>query len=129
MGGSLLRSNSASGDGILCEITFEVVAIGESSISFSQPYGASTFLLTENLDIIPAISRNSSFSNDPPIGDVTSVNGVPDGVFDMRDAGLIARNFGKSVPPANPILDLNMDGRIDMRDVAIVALNFRPRLH
>jgi hypothetical protein len=102
------------------------MTIGESFISFSQPYGACTFLLTGNLDVIPATLRNSSFSNDPPTGDVTGVNGVPDGIVDMRDVGFVARDFGESVPPANLILDFNTDGRIDMRDLGIVAHNFRP---
>lgn len=126
IGASLIGSDSASGDGVLCEITFEVMAIGESSISFSQPYGANTFLLAGNLDVIPATLQNSLFSNDPPIGDVTGVYGVPDGVVNMRDVGLVACNFLKSVPPASPILNLNNDGIIDMYDISIVAHNFRP---
>jgi hypothetical protein len=125
-GASLLGRDSTSGDGMLCEITFKVVAVGESYINFSQPYGASTFLLTGNLDIIPATLQNSSFSNDPPIGDVTGLNGVPDGIVDMRDVGLIANSLLRSVPPVNPILDLKTDGKIDMHDVGIVAGNFRP---
>ena len=126
IGASLIGSDSASGDGVLCEITLEVMAIGESPISFSQPYGANTFLLAGNLDLIPATLQNSLFSNDPPIGDVTGVNGVPDGVVNMRDVGLFACNFLKSVPQASPILDLNNDGIIDMYDISIVAHNFRP---
>lgn len=126
IGASLIGSGSASGDGVLCEMTLEVIAIGESSISFSQPYGVNTFLLTGNLDLIPATLQDSLFSNDPPIGDVTGMNGVPDGVVNMRDVGLVACNFLKSIPPANPMLNLNHDGIIDMYDIGIVAHNFRP---
>ena len=125
-GASLIGSDSASGDGALFEITLRVMTISESSISFSQPYGASTFLLTGNLDIIPATLQNGSFSNDPPTGDVTGINGVSDGIVDMRDVGLIASNFLESVPPADQILDLNTDAKIDMRDLGTVAHNFRP---
>jgi len=124
-GASLLGSGSASGNGGLCEITFKVMALGESSIDFSQPYGAQTFLLNGNIEIIPAMLQNSSFSNDPPIGDVTGANGVPDGIVDMRDVGLVARKFGELLPPASPILDLNHDGKIDMHDLATVVRNFR----
>jgi hypothetical protein len=84
-GAALIYNESASGDGVLCEITFEVLAIGESSISFSEPYNVDTFLLTSNLDVIPATLQNSSFSSDPPIGDVTGGNGVSDGAMNMRN--------------------------------------------
>jgi hypothetical protein len=68
-GASLIYSDSASGSGGLCEITFEVMAIGESSMNFSLPYGDQTFLLRAgNLDIIPATLQNGSFSNDSPVG-------------------------------------------------------------
>lgn len=107
-------------------MTLEVMAIGESSLSFSQPYGVNTFLLAGNLDLIPATLQNGLFSNDPPIGDVTGVNGLPDGVVNMRDVGLVACNFLISVPPARQILNLNNDGIIDMYDISIVAHNFRP---
>ncbi len=124
-GASLLGSGKTSGNGGLCEITFKVMALGESSIDFSQPYGAQTFLLNGNLEIIPATLQNSSFSNDPPIGDVTGANGVSDGIVDMRDVELVARKFGELVPPASPILDLNHDAKIDMHDLGMVARNFR----
>lgn len=125
-GASLLGSDSASGNGELCEITFRVMVVGESFIDFSQPYVAQTFLLNGNLGIIPAKLQNGLFSNDPPIGDATGANGVPDGVVNMLDVRFVARNFGESVPPASPILDLNNDGKIDMHDVGNAARNFKP---
>jgi hypothetical protein len=63
-------------------------------------------------------------------GDITGPNGWPDGKVDMRDIGLVARNFGLNVPPANPNCDLTgptagvPDGKIDMRDIGLVARHF-----
>ncbi len=63
-GASLVGFDSASGSGILCEITFEVSAIGESTIEFSE-YGGNTFLLDDNLDTIPATVLDGYFANIP----------------------------------------------------------------
>jgi len=63
-------------------------------------------------------------------GDITGSDGWPDGKVDMRDVGLVARNFGQTVPPANPNCDLTgptasvPDGKIDMRDIGLVARHF-----
>jgi hypothetical protein len=64
------------------------------------------------------------------VGDLTGQSGWPDGKVDMRDVGLLARNFGLNVPPAPPNCDITgpttglPDGNIDMRDVGTVARNF-----
>ena len=64
------------------------------------------------------------------IGDITGPDGWPDGKVDMRDIGLVAKNFGETVPPANPNCDLTgptpgvPDGKIDMRDIGLVAKHF-----
>jgi hypothetical protein len=58
------------------------------------------------------------------IGDITGLEGLPDGRVDMRDVGLAARHFGMAAPPANPNWDLNEDMKIDMRDISIVARHF-----
>ncbi len=64
------------------------------------------------------------------VGDVTGPNGWPDGKVDMRDVGLVARNFALNVPPAPPNCDITgpitgvPDGKIDMRDVSTVARHF-----
>jgi hypothetical protein len=131
LGASLMGDDSASGNGSLCEITFNVTVVGESSINFSQPYGDQTFLLDVNMSPIPVTLQNSAFSNDP-IGDITGPNGVPDGIVDMRDVGTVARHFGTT--PASPNWDpacditgpqyLVPDGKVDMRDVGLVARNF-----
>ena len=58
------------------------------------------------------------------LGDVTGLDGRPDGRVDMRDIGLVARHFGETVPPAPATLDLYQDGKIDMHDIGIVARHF-----
>lgn len=64
------------------------------------------------------------------VGDITGPNSWPDGKVDMRDIGLVARNFGQTIPPANPNCDITgptagvPDGKIDMRDVGLVARHF-----
>ncbi len=62
--------------------------------------------------------------------DITGPDGLPDGRCDMRDIGLAARNFGRTVPPAPSNCDITgpiigvPDGTIDMRDVRLVARHF-----
>ena len=64
------------------------------------------------------------------VGDITGPNSWPDGKVDMRDIGLVARNFGQTVPPPNPNCDITgptqgvPDGKIDMRDIGLVARHF-----
>jgi hypothetical protein len=64
------------------------------------------------------------------VGDITGPDGWPDGKCDMRDIGLEARNFGQTIPPANPNCDITgptagvPDGKIDMRDIGLVARHF-----
>ena len=47
-----------------------------------------------------------------------------DGCVDGADHDAIIAEFGHSVPPASPSLDLNGDGIINIRDRAIVLQNF-----
>ena len=64
------------------------------------------------------------------VGDITGPDGWPDGICDMRDVSLVARNFGQTVPPGPPNCDMTgptpgvPDGFIDMRDISLVARNF-----
>jgi hypothetical protein len=64
------------------------------------------------------------------IGDITGPDGQPDGKCDMRDLGLVARNFGRTVPPAPANCDITgptalvPDGIIDMRDIGLIARHF-----
>jgi hypothetical protein len=57
-------------------------------------------------------------------GDITGVDGWPDGSCDMRDVGLVGRHFGESIPPASPNWDIYEDWKIKMRDIGIVARHF-----
>jgi len=59
-------------------------------------------------------------------GDITGLNGYPDGKVDMRDIYLVAKGFGSypSHPRWNPNADINNDGKVDMRDIYSVARNF-----
>jgi PKD repeat protein len=61
--------------------------------------------------------------------DITGPGGVPDGKIDIRDITLVAVNFGKTVPPADPRADVTgpsgaPDGKVDIRDVTAVARVF-----
>jgi hypothetical protein len=60
------------------------------------------------------------------IGDITGVEGWPDGKVDMRDVAKVARLFGvpSYSPKYEPNCDIIYDGKIDMKDVAAVARNF-----
>ena len=63
-------------------------------------------------------------------GDITGIEGRPDGKCNMRDVGLVARYFGQTVPPAPANCDVTgpttgvPDGTINMRDVGTVARHF-----
>jgi outer membrane protein assembly factor BamB len=63
-------------------------------------------------------------------GDITGPTGWPDGKCDMRDIGLVARNFGQTAPPAPANCDVTgpttgmPDYTIDMRDVGAVSRHF-----
>ncbi len=63
-------------------------------------------------------------------GDITGPEGYPDGKCNMRDVGLVARNFERTVPPAPSNCDVTgtttgaPDGKIDMRDVGLVSRHF-----
>jgi len=70
------------------------------------------------------------------VGDITGPENPPgsklyppDGKVDIRDIALVAKYFGKNVPPAPPICDITgpagvPDGKIDIRDIATVAQRF-----
>jgi len=70
-GASLMGADSASGSGILCEISFKVLAVGKSDLEFSSPYGGDTFLLDVELELIPATIQGGFFANIPvPLRDI-----------------------------------------------------------
>jgi hypothetical protein len=59
-------------------------------------------------------------------GDVTGIDGSPDGKVDMRDVGTICDNFGKTHADLgwDPNMDLNDDGTVNMRDIGVACNNF-----
>ena len=77
-------------------------------------------------------------------GDITGPYGVPDGIVDMRDIGLVAQGVGANQQlnprsnlyakyvhsplcgrcPHDPNADINDDAKIDMRDAGIASRNF-----
>jgi hypothetical protein len=65
-GSSLLGVGSFSGSGSMATVTFEVVATGSSPLNFSLPYGEDTFLLDEDLNVMPSTLQNGFFTNAPP---------------------------------------------------------------
>lgn len=64
-GASLIGADSASGTGVMCQITFQVVGVGTSDLNFSTPYGKDTFLLDGDLNEIPTSIQNGFFTNAP----------------------------------------------------------------
>jgi len=59
-------------------------------------------------------------------GDIKSPDVNRDGVVNMKDIGLVARNFNakEGEERFSPECDLNSDGIVNMRDVNIAVLNF-----
>jgi hypothetical protein len=59
-------------------------------------------------------------------GDIKSPDVNGDGLVNMRDIGLVARNFNAKEGDErySPECDLNSDGIVNMRDVNIAVLNF-----
>lgn len=64
------------------------------------------------------------------VGDVTGPSGWPDGRSNMMDIGLVAKYYGRSVPPAPSKCDITgstpglPDRKIDMKDIGLVAVHF-----
>jgi len=64
-GASLSGSDIASGSGVLCQITFKVNGTGTSDLKYSTPYGADTFLLDGDLNVVSSSLENGFFTNVP----------------------------------------------------------------
>jgi len=64
-GASLSGSDIASGSGVICQITFKVNATGTSGLNYSTPYGADTFLLDGDLNVVPSSTEDGFFTNVP----------------------------------------------------------------
>jgi len=64
LGATLMGTNNATGSGTMCQIVFEVLAIGESDLEFS-PYGGTTYLIDVNGEDISATTQDGFFTNLP----------------------------------------------------------------
>jgi len=63
-GATLLGAGpGVTGSGKLCEIGFTVLSRGNTSLSYSIPYGSDTFLLDSDQNIIPSLVNNGYFDN------------------------------------------------------------------
>jgi PKD repeat protein len=120
-GVSLMGVGGVAGSGKLCQIEFLVLGLGNSSLSYSIPYGADTFLLDPDLNIIPSMVTNGYFENmgdeilQPPValfdylpkpvfvGNVTTFNGSAS--YDP-DGSVVnwAWNFGEPPLASDPIV-------------------------
>jgi hypothetical protein len=65
-----------TGSGKLCRITFQVIALGESDLKFSTPYGRDTYLLDDNLDAITVTIQDGFFTNLPTPSHDVAVTGL-----------------------------------------------------
>jgi len=65
-GVSLIGLGSFTGSGKLCQIEFKVLGLGNSSLNYSLPYGADTFLLDSDLNVMSSLLQNGFFINVTP---------------------------------------------------------------
>jgi hypothetical protein len=62
----LLGAGSVTGSGKLIQIGFMVLGLGNSSLSYSLPYGSDTFLLDPDLSVMSSLVQNGFFINVTP---------------------------------------------------------------
>jgi PKD repeat protein len=62
-GCSLTGLGVFNGSGVMCQIGFNVIGRGNSTLKYSTPYGSDTFLLDTNLSVIPSMVANGFFKN------------------------------------------------------------------
>ena len=116
--GATSVTGDSSGDGTLATLTFEVIAIKESTLTLSEAVIVNTLG-----DRIPLVHEN-----------LKSVVGVPrlredvnlDGVVDILDLTLVAVSFGQDafLRVEMPRGDVNKDGVIDIKDlIELTILN------
>jgi hypothetical protein len=55
-----------TGSGKLCQIRFMVLGLGNSSLSYSLPYGSKTYLLDYDLNVMSSLLQNGYFTNVSP---------------------------------------------------------------
>ena len=119
LAGSFLGANlGVNGSGILLNIVFKAIAMGNAVLYASSP---GTMLLdAEGGQSLPVRIKNGSIS----VRWLTDLNG--DRKVDIRDIVIVALSYGSYLghPRWNPIADLNKDNVADIKDLAIVAKDF-----
>ena len=99
-------------EGILATLTFEVVAIKESTLKLMD------VILSDSAGMpLAVVTRNGRITTIelPLIGDVNE-----DGRVNILDLTLVANNLATE-EPANPRVDVNKDGDVNILDLVLVA--------
>ena len=112
---ALLSEHGVDGSGTILQVTFKTKSNGETALELQNfKFGSSTG------EIIPAAPLEVYITVEERLlsGDVNR-----DGDVDIFDLILVARQFGKSVPP-NSDVDINGDGMVDIFDLTLVAKEF-----
>ena len=123
--------------------TREVTLTSEASITFTYLWNTSSFekgnyTITVYASPLPNETNtrnnqyNAGFIIIAQIGDITGIEGWPDGKVDIRDIAAVSRGFGSCL--YDSLYDANCDvtgptigvadGKIDIRDIAAVAVHF-----
>ncbi len=116
--GATSVNDSSSGDGTLATLTFEFIAIKESTLTLS-----SSRIVNSVGKHLPHFDQvNSMVVGGPRLREDVNL----DGVVDILDLTLVAASFGKSsVTHIMEIGDVNKDGVIDIDDLIMISiLNF-----
>ena len=115
--GATSLAEDSSGDGTLVTLTFEFIAIKESTLTLSK--GGIVNNAGERLPFL--------------FGDLSTIVGVPrlredinlDGIVDILDLTLVAASFGKPArrrDPADGYGDVNGDGIVDTADLVEIEI-------
>ena len=107
--GGTVFSGAVKGDGILAAITFEVLAIADSSLTLSNV----SFVNSSGERVYPAVAHAEIIAPPSLAGDV---NG--DGAVNILDLVQVAVSIGTL---GENDADVNGDGSVDIRDLVLVA--------
>ena len=115
--GATSIAGDSSGDGTLVTLTFEFVAIKESTLTLSG-----TALINSVGEDLPFFFFNHEvFVGVPRLREDVNL----DGVVDILDLTLVAASFGEPAKKQNPSYipgDINKDGILDSADLALITI-------
>lgn len=116
---------SFTGDGILFQIEFKIIASTGETFLHIDPYPSNgTFLTDSNLQDMPFTTVDGHYIlSQPPLkGDVNN-----DGIVNMQDIymAVIAFNSFPGKSNWNPNADIDGNGHVDMRDIVTIIMNFK----